>query len=141
MKARLRAADSVMDEEDGGEDPLGSDTEDTAIVEDACPSVKLARGPNIARKLAEKADEHWVSHFAFDKDAVVIPDNLHKIKTPGLNRDIWDNVSRQHRKNDKYNLKMQQMLQAVAINTANNADVFVKALRKDRHEESLKNRR
>ena len=67
-----------------------------------------------------------------------MPDNLLKIKTPGLNKDIWDNVSKQHRANDKNNLKLQQLLQAAAINTARNADVFVKSLRHNREGEVLK---
>ena len=141
-KASLRAADGnkahQADVSNKQPSPTPSDHEDGDIVEDACPLVKLERGPQISQKLAESLDTYWGKPYVYHKEEFLMPDNLVKIKTPGLNKDIWDNVSKQHRANDKNNLKLQQLLQAAAINTARNADVFVKSLRHNREDEVLK---
>lgn len=115
-----------------------SDTQDEAIVDEASPSVKLEKGPKINQVLAERIDENWQKYFNYNKEEVIMPANLERIKAPALNQEIWDNIPRQARNNDKANLKLQQMLQAVAITTANNADIFVKHLRQNREDQVCK---
>lgn len=52
-----------------------------------------------------------------------------KIKSPGLNKRYLGQFPKQHWVNDKINLKLQQLFLTAAINTAKNADIFVKTLR------------
>ena len=88
--------------------------------------------------LPKKADERWQKFYPYKQEDFTIPGNLHKIKAPGLNQEIWDHLPRPSRKSDKGFLRQQQMLQAVAISTEKNGELFLKELRTDRENATLK---
>ena len=132
-KASLVAATHGSDEE-----VSDFDDEDTLILDAASPSTTLDRGPDLLPGLARKADERWQKFYNYKQEDFTIPGNLHKIKAPGLNQEIWDHLPRPSRKSDKGFLRQQQMLQAVAISTAKNAELFLKELRTDRENVTLK---